>query len=333
MVKIPTVEIGVPGNMVSIPRIGLGTTSLSHLYGRTNDDASIELLNQAVDIGCTFIDTADIYGKGNDEKLLSHVLRKHRSRVFLCTKFGLKLYNSGKKESDGEDEFRIRVDNSPEYMRKCIKDSLNRLGTDYIDLYYIHRIDRDFAIEETVAAMAELVKEGKVRYLGLSNCSAEDLRRAHKIHPIAAVQREYSAWHTMVETDGLLDTCRELGVTFVAYTPLGRGFLTGRFQSNDDIPEGDMRQNMPRFNSENIGHNLKLVEALDTLAKKHSCKPGQIALAWLLAQYDNLVAIPGTKTPKYLEENFAAGKITLPTQDIEELRRIIDNVDLHGANW
>ncbi|KAJ2681854.1 hypothetical protein GGH99_005004, partial [Coemansia sp. RSA 1285] len=258
MSAIPTIEIGVPGNKTRVPRIGLGTMGMSCLYGVGDDEESVKVLNHAIDIGCTFWDTSNIYGFGLNEKLLSRVLKERRDEVFLRA---------------------TGVNGKPEYVRKCIENSLERLGTDHVDLYYMHRMDPTTPIEETVSVMAELVKEGKVKYIGLSECTPEELRRAHKIHPIAAVQMEYSAWSTHIETNGVLDTCRELGVTMVAYSPLGRGFLTGQIRSFDDLPEDDWRRTNPRFKPEHFENNLKLVGAFESMAKKHNSKPGQLGLA------------------------------------------------------
>ncbi|KAJ2520760.1 hypothetical protein H4217_001824 [Coemansia sp. RSA 1939] len=318
--------------MVSIPRIGLGTATMSFVYGPADDNESINVLNRAIDIGCTLLDTADVYGNGHNEKLISRVIKERRQDIFLCSKFGLEVQLITSGQADETPTEKISFNGKPEYMRKCITESLERLGTNYIDLYYLHRMDPHVPIEETIAAMAELVKEGKVRYLGLSNCTAEHLRRAHKIHPITAVQNEYSAWFTKVETDGLLDACRKLGVTFVAFSPLGRGFLTGQYRSLHDLSKDDRRQSIPRFKPENIDHNLRLVDEFETLAKRHNCKPGQLALAWLLAQEENLVVIPGTKRIDCLEENVAAGQIKLSKDDLKEIRNAIDSFDIKGGN-
>ncbi|KAJ2684558.1 hypothetical protein GGH99_004016, partial [Coemansia sp. RSA 1285] len=213
MSTIPTIEIGIPGNKSRVPRIGLGTMGMSVIYGSVDDEESVKVLNHAIDIGCTFWDTSDVYGVGHNERLLSHVLKERRNEVFLCTKFGttVRQYNPGEDETNNFTSRITGVSGKPEYVRKCIENSLERLGTDHIDLYYMHRMDRDTPIEDTVAAMAELVKEGKVKYIGLSECTPEELRRAYKVHPIAAIQMEYSAWSTHIETNGILDTCRELG--------------------------------------------------------------------------------------------------------------------------
>ncbi|KAJ1887246.1 hypothetical protein LPJ81_006554, partial [Coemansia sp. IMI 209127] len=222
------------------------------------------------------------------------------------------------------------INGKREFVRECLRESLERLGTDYVDMYMIARIDRSTPLEETVGAMAELVKEGKVRYLALSECTADDLRRAYKVHPIAAVEVEYSAWSLEIERDGLLDACRELGVTVIAYSPLGRGFLTGRVRSLDDLDKEDIRNVFDRFQPENMGANLKLVDTFEILAKKHNATPGQLALAWLLEQEHNLIAIPGTKKIKYLEENFSAGQIKLSDAELKELRDIVDNANIQG---
>ncbi|KAJ2399586.1 hypothetical protein GGI23_002567 [Coemansia sp. RSA 2559] len=333
MSTIPTVEIGTPGDKVSVPRIGLGTMGMSVMYGAVDDDESVQVLNHAIDIGCTFWDTANVYGLGHNEKLISRVLKERRDEVFLCTKFG-SVFSEPEPGYSGNFANRITgVSGKPDYVRKCAEESLERLGVDSIDLYYMHRMDPNTPIEETVAAMAGLVKEGKVKYIGLSECTPEELRRAHKVHPITAVQIEYSAWSTHVETNGVLDTCRELGITVVAYSPLSRGFITGQIRSFDDLPEDDWRRTNPRFKPEHFETNLKLVSAFETLAKKHNSTSGQLALAWLLAQYDNLIVIPGTKRSKYLDENFGAGKIKLSDEDLKELRKLVDSANIQGERY
>ncbi|KAJ2844472.1 hypothetical protein J3B02_004953, partial [Coemansia erecta] len=280
---------GVPDDKVTVPRIGLGAMPLTGGHGSFDIAESTAILNRAVDIGCTFWDTADVYGLGANEKLLGSVLKQ-------------------------------RFCGTPEYMRKQVETSLESLGVDRIDIYYLHRVDRSIPIEVTVGAMAELVKEGKVRYLGLSECTADELRRAYKVHPIAAVQSEYSLCTTDIERNGVLDACRELGVTFVAYSPLGRGFLAGNIRKNEDLEKTDTRRGNSRFQKENIDNNLKLVEGLDALAKKHGKSKVQMTLAWLLAQEPNLIVIPGTRCVKYLDENFAAGNITLTEEEIRDIR-------------
>ncbi|KAJ2655273.1 hypothetical protein IWW48_005612 [Coemansia sp. RSA 1200] len=299
---------------------------MSCAYGVTSDEGSVKVLNHTIDIGCTFWGTLDAYALGVNEKLLSKVLKERRNKVFLCTKFGmtLRLPEPGKEgDSNG---IIIGANGKPKYVHKRIKDSLERLGTNHIDLYCIHRIDTTTPIEVTVAAMAELVKEGKVRHINLSECTPEELQS-----PIAAVQIEYSAWSAHIETDGVLETCREPGVTIVAYSPLGRGFLTGQIRSFYDLSENDWRRASSRFQLENFENNLKLVDAMESMATNHGCKPGQLGLAWLLAQEENMVAIFGTKKIKYLDENFAAGQIKLSKDELKGLRQHIDNANIQSA--
>ncbi|KAJ2654031.1 hypothetical protein IWW48_006337, partial [Coemansia sp. RSA 1200] len=229
--------------------------------------------------------------------------------------------------------YNIGTNGTPKYMRKCIDSSLEHLGTNYIDLYYLHNMDPSVPIEETVAAMAELVKEGKVWYLGLSNCSAEDLCHVYKVHPITAVQNKYSAWFTKVEKDGILDACHELDVTFVAFMPLGRGLLTGEIRSANDLPKEDWHLNRPIFKPEIIEDNVKLVDATEAIAKKHGCTPGQLVLAWLFAPYDNLVVLPGTKRLKHLEENCAAGQVKLSDEDVKKIRKFVDCANIEGLRF
>ncbi|KAJ2520758.1 hypothetical protein GGI11_000783 [Coemansia sp. RSA 2049] len=335
MSTIPTIEIGVPGNKTRVPRIGLGTMGMSIVYGAIDDEESVKVLNHAIDIGCTFWDTSDVYGLGHNEKLLSRVLKERRNEVFLCTKFGItfRQFTPDEEKSGNFGDCITGANGKPEYVRECIEKSLKSLDTDYVDLYYMHRMDPTTPIEETVSVMAELVKEGKVKYIGLSECTPEELRRAYKVHPIAAIQMEYSAWSTHIETNGILNTCRELGVTMVAYSPLGRGFLTGQIRSFDDLPEGDWRRTNPRFKPEHFENNLKLVDAMEFMAKKHGCKSGQLGLAWLLAQEENMIAIPGTKKIKYLEENVAAGQIKLSEDELKELRKYVDSANIQGERY
>ncbi|CAB5358952.1 unnamed protein product [Rhizophagus irregularis] len=273
--------------------IGLGCMGMSDAYGAADEQENIKVLNRAIDIGSTFWDTADLYGSGANEILLSKVLKERRNEVFLCTKFAFSLGPNGE----------ISILGKPEYVRQACENSLKRLGVDYIDLYYQHRVDPNTPIEDTVGALAELVKEGKIKYIGLSECSAETLRRAYKVHPIAAIQMEYSPWALDIEKNGVLEACRELGVTVVAYSPLGHGFLTGKYKSIDDFEPNDFRRTIPRFQ------------------------------AWVLAQGDDFVTIPGTKKMKYLEENFEAGKIHLSPEEISEIRKIIDSIEIFGGRY
>ncbi|ORX73067.1 aryl alcohol dehydrogenase [Linderina pennispora] len=274
MANIPTIEFGVPGDKVKVPRIGLGCMGFSPIYGEVDDQESLQTINHALDVGCSFLDTADVYGLGGNEKLLSNVLKDRRDDVFLCTKFGNAWRDPEPGFQGGFADLLVGVKGDSEYVRKSFQNSLDRLGVDRIDLYYQHRVDTSVPIEETVGAMAELVKAGKVRYLGLSECSAETLRRAYKVHPIAAVQVEYNCWSLDIEQNGLLEACRELGVTVVAYSPLGRGFMTGQIRSFDDLPENDFRRGNPRFQPENFHANIKLVEAFEEMSAKKGASLG-----------------------------------------------------------
>lgn len=291
-------------------RIGLGAMGMSDFYSPTSEGEAISTIRRAVDMGINFIDTADMYGVGKNEVLVGKAVSTLRDRVLLATKFGI-VRDPTSKEHRG-------VDGSPVYVKSACEASLRRLGVETIDLYYQHRVDRTVSIEDTVGAMAELVKEGKVRYLGLSEASSETLKRASQVHPITALQTEYSLW-TRDPEDDILPTCRDLNTAFVAYSPLGRGFLAGRFRSWEDLAEDDTRRNHPRFSPENFDKNLRLLEAVNSLANSKGVRPSQIALAWLLAQGDDVVPIPGTKHVKYLEENAGAVDVVLSTEDLAHL--------------
>jgi aryl-alcohol dehydrogenase-like predicted oxidoreductase len=286
---------------------------MSEFYGARDDAESTATIHRSIELGVTFLDTADVYGYGDNEILVGQAIRGWRDKVFLATKFGI--------VRDKTNPAVRGVSGKPDYVRKCCDASLKRLGVERIDLYYQHRVDPSVPIEETVEAMAELVKAGKVRYLGLSEASASTIRRAHKVHPIAAVQTEYSLWSRDPE-DEILATTRELGIGFVAYSPLGRGFLAGQIRRFEDFAPDDYRRNSPRFQGENFKKNLDLVARIETTAKEKKCTPGQLALAWLLAQGEDIIPIPGTKRRKYLEENAGALKVVLTAQDLQRIDEV-----------
>jgi aryl-alcohol dehydrogenase-like predicted oxidoreductase len=316
-----TRNLGSQGLRVSA--LGLGAMGMSEFYGETNDEESIATIHRALDLGVTFIDTADMYGVGHNEELVGRAIRDRRDRVVLATKFG------NVRGPNGE---RLGVDGSREYVIKACDASLRRLGVGHIDLYYQHRVDPDTPIEETVGAMARLVEEGKVRYLGLSEAAPETIRRAHAVHPIAALQTEYSLWSRDPE-EQILPTVRELGIGFVPYSPLGRGFLTGQIRRPEDLADDDFRKHSPRFQGENFQRNLDLVDKVRELAERKGCKPSQLALAWLLAQGDDIVPIPGTKRIKYLEENLGALDVVLTSADLQALDQVAPRGAASGERY
>jgi aryl-alcohol dehydrogenase-like predicted oxidoreductase len=307
-----TIHIGKSNDAVSV--VGLGCMGMSEFYGPGDEQESVATIHRALELGVNFLDTSDMYGIGENEKLLARALCDRRDRAFLCTKFGV-LRDPQSKGFTG-------VSGRPEYVRATCEGSLQRLGVDVIDLYYQHRVDPQVPIEDTVGAMAALVREGKVRHLGLSEANAETLRRACKVHPIAALQSEYSLFSRDVE-GSILDACRELGITFVAYSPLGRGFLSGQIKSMNDLDATDYRRMAPRFQGDNFQKNLELVKKIQELAGQKGCTPSQLALAWVLAQGSNIVGLMGTKRRKYLEENAAAAEITLTPRELEQIERIM----------
>jgi aryl-alcohol dehydrogenase-like predicted oxidoreductase len=309
MTMIAMRTLGTGAQALQVPTLGLGCMGMSDFYGGRDEAEAIATIHHALEQGVTFLDTADMYGVGRNEELVGRAIRDRRGEVVLATKFG------NRRAPDGA---WLGVSGKADYVRQACDASLQRLGVDTIDLYYQHRVDPDTPIEETVGAMSRLIDEGKVRFLGLSEAAPATIRRAHAVHPITALQTEYSLWSRDPEGE-LLQTCRELGIGFVAYSPLGRGFLTGQIRSIDDLAADDVRRTHPRFQPENFQQNLDLVARVREIAQEKGCTPAQLALAWLLAQGEDIVPIPGTKRRRYLDENLGALSVTLTPED---LRRI-----------
>ncbi|HEY9541598.1 MAG TPA: aldo/keto reductase [Luteimonas sp.] len=317
----PRRTLGRQGPTVSA--IGLGCMGMSDFYGPSEESTNLAVLDHALDIGINFLDTADMYGVGENERLLSKVLATRRDEVVLATKFGNVRAPNG--------DF-LRIDGSPEYVAQACDASLQRLGVDYIDMYYQHRVDRNVPIEDTIGAMQRLVEAGKVRYLGMSEASADTLRRAAAVHPIAALQSEYSLWTRDVEAE-ILPACRELGIGFVPYSPLGRGFLTGAIKDDNTLAASDWRRQNPRFQEGNVEQNRALVEAVTELAQARGCTPAQLALAWLLAQGQDIVPIPGTRRITRLDENAGAARITLGDAEVQRIDAVLDAHAVAGTRY
>jgi aryl-alcohol dehydrogenase-like predicted oxidoreductase len=309
--------LGTGDAALTVSTLGLGCMGMSEFYGTADESEAVATIHRALDLGVTFLDTADMYGPFTNEKLVGRAIAERRAEVVLATKFG--------NVRDPDDPTNRRIDGSPAYVRSACDTSLQRLGVDHIDLYYQHRVDQSVPIEETVGAMAELVAAGKVRHLGLSEASAETIRRAHAVHAITALQTEYSLWTRHIE-DAILPVLRDLGIGLVPYSPLGRGFLTGTITSTDSLDPSDFRRRNPRFQGQALEANLKIVEAVRTVAERKGATPGQLALAWVLAQGDDVVPIPGTKRVRYLEENVAAAQVALTQDDLAELERAVPAV-------
>jgi len=316
MSSLKKVKLGSQGLIV--PNIGLGTMGMTKLagmdiYGQADEAEAIATIHRSLELGCNFLDTADLYGPLENERLIAKAIKGNRSKYIIATKFGFEI--------DDNDQLTWQINGKKDYVKKAIERSLKNLGTDYIDLYYLHRLDPNTPIEETVGAMGDLVKEGKIGYIGLSEVSSETIKKAHKIHPLTAIQTEFSLFERSAEETGILNTINELGIGFVAYSPLGRGFLTGEIQSPDDFPENDFRRSIPRYQGEQFYKNIQLVNEIKNLAAKKEITVSQLALAWVISK--GILPIPGTKRRKYLEENIAAAGITLNTNELEQIEAIV----------
>lgn len=313
---------------LTVSSVGYGAMGLSEFYGEADDQNSLQLLHKLIDLDITFIDTADLYGRGHNERLIGHFLagldKATREKFNIATKCGI--------DRSPDEAYARSINNQPDYITRCCNDSLKRLGVERIDLFYLHRVNQATPIEESMACLSQLVKEGKIDHIGLCEVSASTLRRAHAVHPLSALQTEYSLWTRDIE-DEILPAVKELDIGLVPYSPLGRGFLTGKYLKNSDFAEGDFRKNNERFAQSSLDHNAQLLEVIRPLAEKYSATAGQIALAWLLAQYDKLVPIPGTKHSHYLAENAGAADIVLDKEDVALLNGIHQRVEIKGGRY
>lgn len=321
-------QIRTLGGELSVSAMGFGAMGLSEFYGEAKDAHSLEVLKTVIDTGVNMIDTANVYGRGHNERLIGHFLATlksaQRDQIKIATKCGI--------DRPVDATYERTINNQPDYIRQCCHESLQRLGVERIDLYYLHRVNPDVSIEESMSCLSELVKEGKIAHVGLCEVSAVTLEKAHRVHPVAALQTEYSLWTRDIEQD-ILPMAVKLGIGVVPYSPLGRGFLTGKYLNNSHFSEGDFRKNNARFSDENMKYNTRILDVIQPLAEKYHCTLGQIALAWLLAQYDQIVPIPGTKNSQYAVENAGAADITLSPEDVDFINALKNSIEIKGERY